>query len=393
MQNGNTNPLSKLRFQWVGYALGSFLIIGLMHRMFAQIQEEAFALQWALQASAIMLIQLISLWMSLPLNHRQDETELLASLGPGNAMSLARGTIIALLTGFLFQAQLLGTWVWFPAILYIISDVTDFLDGYLARVTHTSTLLGNSLDMNNDALGVLVATGLAFQYGTVPWWYLPFGFARYLFLLGIYLRQRKGLPQYPLIPNDTRRLFAGLQMGFISVMLVPIVGPPATHFAATLFLAPFLGIFVIDYWQVTGQYEKYAFWANWDRKFWRKIFIDLMPLIMRALAVLIYTYQILTFSGIINPKHGSASTHHPAIFQWISFVLLALLTLGILSRVTAISALIISGIQLQSLSFSPDFWLLILALIYILFVGGGKYVLWKPEEWLIHNRPGQKINF
>jgi len=244
--------------------------------------------------------------------------------------------------------------------------------------------------MNNDALGVLVATALAYQWGIVPWWYLPFGLARYLFLLGLYLRKRRGLPEYPLKPNNTRRLFAGLQMGFISVMLFPVVGPPATTFAATLFLLPFLGMFVLDYWQVTGNEERFAFWADWDTELLRRIISDWLPLIMRILAVVLISLQWLRFGGLLDPRFDSASSGRNPIYFWLDLLFVAALALGVLNRTTAVIALGITGIQLQSLTFNLEYALLLLALIYILFTGSGKYSLWKPEEWLIHNRPGQK---
>jgi CDP-diacylglycerol---glycerol-3-phosphate 3-phosphatidyltransferase len=382
---------TKLKIRWGVYALGSFLAIGSMLNLIAGIQGVSYALQWGLQASVIMLLLLISLWRILPLNKRQHQEDPLARFGPGNTLTLIRGALLALLTGFIFLEPLPGIWAWLPACLYLISDLTDFFDGYLARLTDTVTQLGSTLDMNNDALGVLVATTLAFQFGAVPWWYLPFGVARYIFLLGLYLRRRKGLPEHPLQPSDTRRLFAGLQMGFISVMLFPAVGPPATTFAASLFLLPFVGIFVIDYLQVTGEYERYTFWADWDTERIRKIILDWLPLVMRGLAVFVLCIQVLGFGGLLVPESGYASSawRGSNFVLGLDLIFIALLALGVLNRTTAVLALVATGIQLQEQAFSPNYALLLLALIYILFTGGGKFSLWKPEEWLIQNRPGQ----
>ncbi len=384
------NNLSSLRLNWVIYAAGSYLIIFLGATLLAGTQGLFYGLQWLLQTIAIMAVQLIFLWRALTLNHRPEERNLLPRFGPGNWLSLLRGTIIALLSGFLFQSRLTGSWVWLPAILYLISDLTDFLDGYLARASNTVTNLGKSLDMNNDALGVLVATLLAFQFGNVPWWYLPFGCARYLFLVGLYFHRRKGRPEYPLKPSNYRRLFAGIQMGFITVMLIPVLTPPSTTFAATIFLIPFMGMFILDYWQVTGQYSQFAFWSNWNGELFREIFIGWIPLIMRALAAAMLTIHILTFGGVLPPKLISVPLPNPGLFLITNILFAVLIATGVMVRVTAIAALISIGIQMQWLEFSADFALLILALINILFKGGGKYALWNPEEWLIHNRPGQK---
>lgn len=384
------DQLSKLRSQWLAYALLGFLTIFVLFQILTESHSVANTIQWVIQALLIMTIQLFSLWRALPKNRRPGEQEVLPRFGPGNWMSLMRGTIIALLTGFLFQAKISGFWAWVPAILYLISDFTDVLDGYLARISNTVTQLGKTLDMNNDALGVLVATALAFQFGNVPWWYLPFGFARYLFLLGLYLRRRKSLPEYALQPNNTRRLFAGLQMGFITVMLIPTLNAAFTTYAATLFLIPFMAIFILDYWQVTGLWERFAFWSQWNKKLLGKIFSEWLPLALRILAVVILLFPILSFGGLLSPKFSAASTANPGIFTGLNVVFLLLLALGTLNRVAAIGALISIGFQSQWLSFNLEYALLILALIYIIFVGGGKFSLWNPEEWLIHNRPGQK---
>lgn len=384
------NNLQSLRLHWILYALGSFVAVYPLAISLANSQGVAYGLQWTLQSSAIMLIQLISLWRALPLNHRPEEQNVLPRFGPGNWLSLWRGTIIALLSGFLFRALPTGFWVWIPFLLYLISDVTDFLDGYLARATNTVTTLGKTLDMNNDALGVLVATALAFQYGSVPWWYLPFGFARYAFLLGLYFHRRKGLPEYPLNPNNTRRLFAGIQMGFITVMLIPVLQPPATTFAATLFLVPFLGMFVLDYWQVIGQQPKLVLWGKQNQALLGVIFIEWLPLILRGLAVMGFLWQIFTLRGILPMKLISAPPPNLVIFLFLDILFLLMMALGAISRVTAIAALISIGFQTQWLAFGPDIALLILPLTYVLFAGSGKFSFGNPEEWLIHNRPGQK---
>ncbi len=352
----------------------------------------AYALQWTLQASAVMLIQLVSLWRILPLNRREDgsQPDLLPRFGPGTLLTLIRSTIIALLSGFLLQGELPGLWAWLPAGLYILSDVTDFFDGFLARATNTATRLGETLDMNHDALGVLVVTVLAFQFGAVPWWYLPFGFARYIFMLGLYFHQRKGRPIHPLKPNHTRRLFAGLQMGFITVMLFPVIGPPISTFAATLFLFPFLTMFLVDYLQVTGEWDRYAFWQGWNLEPLRILLLDWTPLIMRGLIVLIYGKHARTFGLTALPEVSPMPEAARPIFLGLASLFIILFALGILSRAAAVGALVAAGIQLNWLDFSPDYRLLVFALVYILFVGSGKYTLWNPEEWLITNRAGQK---
>ena len=375
--------------RWAADLAISFLVVALFYRLFTEIHGGADALRWALLALVMIMIQFVSLWKILPLNHRQGETALLSRFGPGNLLSLARGVIIALLVGFLFIDQLPGVWAWLPLILYFLSDLTDFFDGYLARVSGMVTRLGETLDMNNDALGVLVATLLAFQYGTVPWWYLPFGFARYLFLLGLFLHQCKGLPLHPMKPSSTRRFFAGVQMGFITVMLMPVLGPPGTSFAATLFLFPFLAFFLIDYLEVTGQKERFAFWSGWDMERIKTWSLDWVPLVLRGVIVIIYAYQVLTFSGFLT-ANASLPEGARLVFLGVALLFMIAFAGGILARAATIAALVVAGIQLQWLKFSFEYWLLVFGLIYVLLAGCGKYTLFSPEEWLVQNRPGEK---
>lgn len=389
MQSDHSNPLVNLRMRWAAYALLSMLAIALIYRLIASIQDSAYARQWLLVATAVIFYQLFSLWRFLPQNHRQNEHQVLPRFGPGNLMTMIRGTLIAMLSGFLLLAKLPGLWGWLPAALYILSDITDFLDGYLARVSDVVTRLGETLDMNYDALGVLVVTLLAFQYGTVPWWYLPFGFARYLFLLGLHFHQRAGREVHPLKPNNTRRLFAGLQMGFITVMLFPVLGPPGTTFAATLFLVPFLSMFLIDYLQVTGR-DPGRIWGDWNIKPLGIWLTKWAPLVLRGLIVLIYWNQAQTFGLTGQPNGGSMPEEARPIFLVLALLFILLFAFGVLGRTSAILALISTGVQLQWLKFGVDYWLLVFALIFILFVGNGPIALWNPEEWLITNRAGQK---
>ncbi|MBL6966759.1 MAG: CDP-alcohol phosphatidyltransferase family protein [Anaerolineales bacterium] len=380
--------MSQLKFRWAFYGLGSIAVLLLGAQLLYRIQGVRYASQWGLQAALVLAFQLVALWRALPQNHRAGEEEILPRFGPGNALSLARGTLIALLAGFLLLPTLPGGWSWLPFTLYILSDISDFLDGFAARISNMLTRLGESLDMNNDSLGVMVVTLLAFQYGRVPWWYLPFGFARFIYLFALHRHEKRGLPVYPLRPSHMRRWFAGIQMGFISVMLAPPVKPPATLYAATLFLIPFAGIFIYDYWQVTGKLD--ALKLDWEKiQGW---LLDRMPFILRGLALLIYGNHALGLGLPLPLGADSASALQSApeslLIGW-NLLLGILLALGALGRFTPIAALISAGIRLQASPLLSGDYLLIFALVYLLFSGSGRRALWSPEDWLIYNRVGK----
>ena len=178
-------------------------------------------------------------------------------------------------------------------------------------------------------------------------------------------------------------------MGFITVMLIPILGPPGTSLAATLFLLPFLTIFLIDYLDITGQNERYAFWSGWNMERIKTWSLIRIPIFLRGVIVIIFGYQALVFSGAL-PARASLPGGVRLAFLILALAFMIAFAAGILGRVAAIAALIVVGIQLQWLNFSIDYWLLIFALIYILLAGSGLYTLFSPDEWMVTHRPGER---
>ncbi|NIV37621.1 MAG: CDP-alcohol phosphatidyltransferase family protein, partial [Anaerolineae bacterium] len=85
------------------------------------------------------------------------------------------------MTGFLFSSNLEGFFAWLPALFYMAAAIADYFDGYLARRSATASGLGVALDLELDALGLLVAVSLAVSSGKLHWAFLPIGLARYGF--------------------------------------------------------------------------------------------------------------------------------------------------------------------------------------------------------------------
>jgi CDP-diacylglycerol--glycerol-3-phosphate 3-phosphatidyltransferase len=253
------HALACLRLRWWGMFALSGLALAVGFFFFAStgagIEASRFALQWLVLSATVLAYQLWVLWRGLPANHRKGERDLLPNLGPGNCLTLARGVLAACLAGLLLLPPLPDWSAWIPGILYLLANIADLLDGYLARLSRHVTRLGEMLDMSLDGLGVLVAALLALHYGKVPVWYLSIALARYLFLGGIWLRRRRGLPVHDLPPSISRRLFAGLQMGFLAFVLMPVFTPPGTYIAAGLFAVPFLSGFLWDWFIVSGMLE------------------------------------------------------------------------------------------------------------------------------------------
>ncbi|MCZ7668816.1 MAG: hypothetical protein M5U34_17250 [Chloroflexi bacterium] len=54
--------------------------------------------------------------------------------------------------------------------------------------------------MEFDGLGILLVSLLAVWYGQLPGWYLLIGLARYFFVFGLWLRQKRHLPHHAMPP-------------------------------------------------------------------------------------------------------------------------------------------------------------------------------------------------
>jgi CDP-diacylglycerol--glycerol-3-phosphate 3-phosphatidyltransferase len=333
-------------------------------------------LRWLCVSGLAMIYLLGILWRGLEHNHRLSVKKLLPSLGLGNLLSISRGLILVLFCGFLFSPWPdLGRTAWLPGLLYTLAMLPDFLDGIAARLTDHVTRLGEHLDISLDSLGVLSVSILSVQYGQVPWWYLPVGLARYIFLGGIWIREKFGLPVYDLPFSVRRRGFAGLTMGLFFVILYPVFKPPGTHFAAAIFAIYLLGGFIWDWcltmgWLPAQPGERYLRLQN--------IILQYIPLLLRYLLVL-WLLAYLVPQLRLNPH---------STLLWVETVVDLALILGIAGRVLSIAALVILGIHQAA---SPlEILQLSLVVLYtnMLFLGTGTLSLWTVENNLIFHRVG-----
>ena len=275
------------------------------------------------------------LWRGLPDNHRLGESQLLPGLGAANHATLLRGLLLAALTGFLFSPRPGGLLAWLPGLLYTLAVAIDNLDGFLARRTNRLTRLGEKLDMSFDGLGVLVAVLLAVGYGQLPFWYLSVALARYVYLAVLWVLRRLGRPTYDLPPSASRRGFAGLQMGFLAVMLWPIFTPPGTFNAAVWFALPFLAGFGRDGLIASGVLRHAGGCAVQDQCFARWL-----PVGLRFLTVVLL---------LGTP----ASAWGPDWLAGLAAVVTLSLALGAAGRLSAILGLMLLGLNQLSAPLAP----------------------------------------
>ncbi len=299
------------------------------------------------------------------------------------------------MAGFLFLPRPAGGLAWAPALLYTLSDVLDYFDGYLARIADHATLLGEGLDLELDALGLLVAVGLAVWYGSLFWWFLPIGLARYAFAFGLWVRKARGLPVYDLPESVSRRPIAGLTMGFLSAALWPIVSPPASVLAGTIFLLPFASSFGRDWLVVSGAIDPDSERYRALRASLKSAAARWFPLPFRV--VLVATIlpsalqRFIGFAAQVEQFGGLG-------YQWPVFAVAAfgvleaggavLILLGAAGRAAAFALLFPVGLTIVAQGLTPLRAAVLTCVLVLLMLGTGEFSLWKPEERIFRQRAG-----
>jgi CDP-diacylglycerol--glycerol-3-phosphate 3-phosphatidyltransferase len=352
---------------------------------------------WGGLALIVWLYQGVFVWHRLERNHRPDEITLLGDFGPGTSLTFLRGWLLACLAGFLLILRPAGGLGWLPAVTYVLADVADYLDGYLARVSNHATLLGEALDIEFDALGLLIAVALAIHYSVLPVWYLPVGLARYAFLFGLWLRERTRRAVFPLPPSESRRPLAGLQMGMLSVMLIPILRPPVTSLAGPLFGIPLLAGFARDWFVVSGVVDPASEGYQRLRYVLRLILLRWLPIPLRLIAfvqvALLTRPWILVASGaagampITGPESMSATSTVVRLAEITAAVAIAL---GVAPRVSACVVLGTLVVRAAGGDLSPAMLTALLATVGVLILGSGALSIWQPEPRWLGRRAGEK---
>jgi CDP-diacylglycerol--glycerol-3-phosphate 3-phosphatidyltransferase len=362
----NVHALQRLRRQRAAITALSALVMASVALLLSVTWTPIYALRWALLAGLALAYQTWLLWRHLPDNHRAGEGHLLPDLGLANLLSLLRGMLLSMLTGFLLLPWPVGWLAWAPGTLYTSALVVDYLDGLAARTTGHVTALGGALDLAFDGLGVLVATLLAVWYGQLPVWLILAGAARYLFVLGSDIRRRQQKPVYDLPPSIMRRPMAGFLMGFTSAMLWPVLAPPLTTILAVLFAIPFLAGFLRDWLVVSGvihagtpRYHRVMAVVGMVAGEW-------LPPLLRASMVL---------GAAILLRSGLAST--TALFVGS---LAALAAVGAAGRLAGLLLAITLSLVIASGGGGPIAVGVAAAGVVLMQTGTGRLSLWRPED-------------
>ena len=156
-------------------------------------------------------------------------------------VTLVRGGLVAAVAGLVAAVGLdaSGTIAWLPGVGVGLAAALDRVDGWLARSRDAETALGERLDIETDALLVLVAVTALVLEGLAPAPVLAVGLARYLYLLGQTLR-----PDGPSSTAEPRRWLNRLM--YVAMVLtlwlavLPITDAAVTRPLVTVVAVPFL---------------------------------------------------------------------------------------------------------------------------------------------------------
>ncbi len=166
-------------------------------------------------------------------------------------VTVIRAGAVVLLAGFVVVGRPSGETAWIPALLFGAGALFDAFDGYVARATDSVSQFGSRLDVETDALVLLVGTAVAVRVGAAPAVFVLVGLARYVFVAGLVLRRVRGQPVRELPHRPSRRLLGAGMMVVLFVMLAPVLDPTVTRPLAIGAMIPFLLGFYRDWRLVT----------------------------------------------------------------------------------------------------------------------------------------------
>ena len=318
------------------------------------------------------------LWRNLHRNRLPGPSVIASRLGAANRITLLRGLLISLTAGFLFAAPgghpAASTFLnWLPGGLYLTAAVLDGVDGAWARRTKTTTPLGQVLDVQYDALGVLVACAVAVGTRRLPAYYLVAGAAYYLFQLGLWCRRRRGKPIYPAGSRTFARLMAGFQMGFLGIALLPIFTHKVLSVVAPVFLLPLLAGFVWDWRVMRGRVSAAAI-RRWETR----------VLTLAAKGPPVLRGGVLV-AGVGMLVSSSAASFSGSVLVPVGLGLMVVA--GVAGRTAALLLSLVLTYQAAVAGISPLLMATLVGTLIILLAGTGDGSLWRPEDAFLLGQP------
>ena len=210
-------------------------------------------------------------------------------IGIANYITLFRGSCISLMSGFLGSSLNL-----FLASLYLFVVILDVVDGFVARSTNHTSVFGEKMDTECDALGMFVATLICVQQQQLPLAYIFVGLFRYFFVLHLLCRHNK--KNFTLPPSNFRRFLAGLHMIFIAVSLFPMANSSILTPISYVFVLPFYIIFIRDWLWVIGVLPDHKGYYNYLNNICTLCCFKIAPLLLSIVVFFIFVVDFLSMS-------------------------------------------------------------------------------------------------
>lgn len=359
-------------------AVSSLLLIvayGLLRHTLPSVE----VIKWFIGSILILVYVLALLWKNLDLNRPVDGAHIQTNLGLATQITMLRGFFFAGIAGFILLPTGSGPILWMPGILYITAALLDAVDGFVARKTNFVTRLGTLLDEKLDALGILVATGLGVTSGKLPLWYMAMGAAYYLYRIGQQWREANEKPVYDLPPDRTRSIFAGIQMGFLGVVLLPVYQPEITNTVSWAFFLPGALLFIRDWLMTSGVIAPDS---NWYMQIFRTITTYSARWILPVVRIIIFLFIAIHLTHNAVRLTGSPQSVYLLLLGLSGLMVL----LGILGRLGGLGALLLAGMVIQISHASLILWFIGYGGVIILFFGVGKFALWRGDDWLLYGK-------
>jgi CDP-diacylglycerol--glycerol-3-phosphate 3-phosphatidyltransferase len=321
----------------------------------------------------------VQLLRHLGWHHPHGSNRVFATLGIANGVTLLRAWAVSMMAGAIAlpAPSLTGgprALAWGLAITYLCVGAADLVDGIIARKSRLESELGRHLDLEIDALGVLVASVLAYVHHRLPAAYLLVGLSYYLFSAGKWYRRRRGLPVHPLVFRPFARVTAGIQMVFVALALLPVFAVDAVHRAAYWFMCPLTVGFAWDWMVVSGRITLPI--AERIRPL-AAAFVEMLPVYLR-IGVAVFAV----------PTAGHFNGYLPSLWYWVWTALWVMIVFGWLGRFAAIAAACFLAHVAAITGETPAMSAVFTFAIVMIVTGTGRWSMWRPEDRLMTERFG-----
>jgi CDP-diacylglycerol--glycerol-3-phosphate 3-phosphatidyltransferase len=174
-------------------------------------------------------------------------------VGRGDYVSLLRAALLAYVAGFV-AVRPNGAERYLALTAFVTASLLDTVDGAVAR-RYGGPRLGDGLDVEVDAMGILVGSAVGIAHGWLPGVYIAVGLARYVFVAGLRIRKAVGASVSEISRSYVRNLLSALQTAVIALGIAPVVSGSVATTVAYGVMIPFLVWFLRDWLVVCGRYN------------------------------------------------------------------------------------------------------------------------------------------